>query len=97
MTDADPSNAELGRRIDSMANSQRAGFETINLRLDKYVLAEVHTLVVGQLNERQHELATLVHSRFESLEKRTQWRVTTVVAVLAFLVGVAGVVVALVK
>lgn len=57
--DADPSNAELGRRLDTVAGDVREGFkrvaaefEHVHLRLDKYTLIQVHEVVTADLVRR---------------------------------------------
>lgn len=78
MVDHQPSSAEIGRRLDSLANDVRAGFDGINLRLDKYVLSEVHQLHV--LNTQRH-LDDLDDEMDELRRDRTAatWRVVTAV------------------
>jgi hypothetical protein len=86
--------AEIGRQLTDLKTAMRDGFQSINGRLDRYVLAEVHALSTSILSERMSKLEAQIAS--ERAERATggRWTVSTVVSALAVLsalvLGVIG-------
>lgn len=77
----EPTNGELGRRLDVVADSVRVGFTELNLRFDRYVLGEVHDLTVGALARRIDEQDERL-DRVEAHRVTTgRWWATTVISV----------------
>lgn len=71
-----PSADEIGRRLDTLSADVRTGFEGVNLRLDKYVLGEVHQLHVNNTHRRIDDL----NQELDELRKdraAATWRIFT--------------------
>ena len=85
---ADPTNAEIGRGLEQLARDVRDGFEKINLRLDKYVLGEVHALYVNQTDRRFAEMSARLEAVETNRVTSARWALTTVIAVLALIATV---------
>ena len=73
-----PSSSEIGRRLDALARDVHAGFDGINLRLDKYVLGEVHQLHVMNTHRRIDDLDAEVNE-LRNNSSATLWRILTAV------------------
>ena len=94
---AEPSNAEIGRRLDVVATAVDSGFREINLRLDKYVLVQVYDRDVAHMTSRyvalQEELAEMKRDRTAA----TRFVVAQVMAFLALVTSLTVGVLALLK
>lgn len=99
--DADPSNAELGRRLNTVADDVREGFkrvavefEHMNLRIDKYTLIAVHEVVTADLERRiDHQRQDFnrqmndVHDELDAQQVGRRFYINVVLAVLALVVS----------
>jgi len=83
-----PSNYEIGRRLDEVALNLRDGFDRMNLRLDRYVLAEVHNIQVGEVGRRIAELESELDTLKADRSVTVRWIVTTILASLALLASI---------
>lgn len=92
----DPTNAEIGRRLDELGVNVRDGFEKMNLRLDRYVLAEVHHLYVQNTERRLDELGERLDHAEANRVTSGRYILTTAVALLALLGSVILGIIALV-
>lgn len=81
----DPSNAEIGRRLDEVAVNLRDGFDRMNLRLDRYVLAEVHQIYTQNTERRLDELGDRLDHAEANRVTSGRYILTTAVAVLALI------------
>lgn len=84
----EPTNGELGRRLDTLGVDVREGFrrvaaefEHVHLSHDKYVLIAVHNVVIAdqrrQINELREEL--------DALQDGRRYAINTVLAALALI------------
>lgn len=81
----DMTNGEIGRRLSEMSEQVRSGFSEINSRLDRYVLAEVHTISMDRLSERMAKIEAAVATDRADARNGTRWSVSTGVSVIAVL------------
>jgi hypothetical protein len=99
--DSDPSNAELGRRLETVAGDVRelgkriaVEFEHMNLRIDKYTLIQVHEVVTNDLvrrieDQRRDFSRQLkdVHEELDGQQVGRRFWVNATLAVLALVVS----------
>lgn len=95
MSEEDMSNGEIGRRITDLSETMRSGFAELNSRLDRYVLAEVHTLSINILGERIAKLEVQRASDRAESQGVARWSVSTAVSAVAVVASLVMGVIAL--
>jgi hypothetical protein len=98
--DSDPSNAELGRRLDALGKVVSDGFRQVAVdfeaerqRHDKYVLVAVHNVEMAAVRKDVAD----VRDELDELQIARRFNITTVLSALALIIAAIGAVVALVK
>lgn len=84
----DPTNSEIGRSLNELKDNVRDGFEKMNLRLDRYVLGEVHSLYVQHTERRIGDVVERLEAIEDNHTAGVRWALTTAVAVLALLASI---------
>ena len=93
---SETSNSEIGRRIDEMSMNLRDGFDRMNLRLDRYVLAEVHDIYVRQAERRMDDFEERMEKAEDNRGVNVRYAITTTIAILSFVgMFVLGIIMAL--
>lgn len=85
----EPSSAEIARRLDEVSTNLRDGFDRMNLRLDRYVLAEVHNIYVRQAERRMDDLEERMERAEDHRGVNIRYVITTAIAVVALLASAA--------
>lgn len=92
--DTEPTNGELGRRIDTLSTAVQDGFrrvaaeiEHVHLSHEKYVLIAVHNVITADQQRQINEL----RAEFDALQDNRRYAINTVLAAAALILSAIGV------